>query len=55
MNHFYHYTYQNGVQFTTTMNPIALGVSIDLGLIIYQERPKLLGIWRLKKINGKTT
>lgn len=54
MNNFYHYTYKNGVQFVTTANPIII-LDVCKEISILKEQPKLLGIWKFKKINRKDT
>ena len=49
MNHYYHYQYLNGLQFVSLANPIMLTCSFHEG----SEKPKLLGVWKFKKLTNK--
>lgn len=52
MNHIYHYTYKNGLQFVTTAEPLLIGISLqkEFDKISPVEVPKLIGIWKYKKV-----
>jgi len=49
MNPYYHYTYLNGLQFVSTANETIIRLKTDFGC----EIPKLIGIWRFKKLTNK--
>jgi len=52
MKPYYQYKYTNGLQFVSLANPLLLTIYLAKGI----ERPKLIGIWRfkrLKKINKR--
>jgi hypothetical protein len=49
MNPYYHYKYTNGLQFVSLANPLLLTFHLQKGI----ERPKLLGVWKFKKLTNK--
>jgi hypothetical protein len=49
MSPYYHYKYLNGLQFVSLAEPAILNVYFERG----KEKPKLLGIWRFKKLTNK--
>jgi hypothetical protein len=49
MNPYYHYKYSNGLQFVSTANKTIIKLKTDFGC----ETPKLIGVWRFKKLNNK--
>jgi hypothetical protein len=49
MNPYYHYKYLNGLQFVSLAEPAILNVYFERG----KEKPKLLGVWRFKKLTNK--
>ena len=56
MNAYYHYKYTNGRQFVSTASPIILTVYKEGSTDVYgvpYEKPKLIGIWRFKKLTNK--
>jgi hypothetical protein len=52
MNPQYHYTYNNGKQFVSYGNPLLLLVALKIK-DSKTEMPKLIGIWRFKKLTNK--
>jgi hypothetical protein len=56
MNALYHYAYPNGYQFVTPASEIQIKVGFELlwGKQKAVERvPKLIGVWRYKKVKTK--
>jgi hypothetical protein len=49
MNPYYQYKYSNEFQFVSLANPLLLTMYLEKGI----ERPKLIGIWKFKKIKTK--
>ena len=49
MNPYYHYTHLNGLQFVSTANETIIRLKTDFGC----EIPKLIGLWRFKKLTNK--
>jgi hypothetical protein len=49
MNNYYHYTYLNGLQFLSTADQTIIRLKTDFGC----EIPKLLGVWKFKKLTNK--
>ena len=50
MNPYFHYEYPNGLQFVSLAPELALKLWLKLGNK-KEEYPKLIGIWRFKKIH----
>jgi hypothetical protein len=49
MNSYYHYKYSNGLQFVSTATPLILTIHFHEG----SEKPKLIGVWKFKKLTNK--
>jgi hypothetical protein len=49
MNCFYHYKYLNGLQFVSIDNETLIRLKVDFGC----ELPKIIGVWRIKKLTNK--
>jgi len=49
MNCLYHYKYLNGLQFVSTDNETLIRLKVDFGC----ELPKIMGVWRIKKLTSK--
>jgi hypothetical protein len=52
VNNFYQYSYKNGLQFVTTVEPLLIGVALQRKFdeISPIEVPKLIGVWKFKEI-----
>jgi len=45
----YHYKYSNGLQFVSNDNETLIRLKVDFGC----ELPKIIGLWRIKKLIKK--